>query len=516
MDQSPDSARGEAAPDPQTGASAWLRGETPLRLRDFFYAALIVAGATCLGYFWVVHLWPNKMAMLFLAAVLLTGYRFGMWPAISAAFMAFLSYNYFFEDPPFTLTIDAEDVFALSTFLIGALLVGGLTGRLSDHARRLKRALAEMTSLFEASRDLSITVDPKSAAEQVVRHFEASGCHAAVWMLDNGQPVLSTASGTVPGPIATAIGQHMAAELRRDEITHSRMLMQLSSGGRLVGAAALWPAHRRGLPDPRWTRALLDLAAVAIDRARLIAEIAAARVVAAKEGLRTALLSSLSHDLRTPLSTILASVTSLLEYEAKFDAATRRDLLVAIQEESERLNRYLANLLEMTRLESGALQVGRVLIDPREAMAAALRRMERKLDGRHVVRLFAAQCAHIEVDPVLIEQALMNVVENAAVHAPTAAPIVASVQNFDAGVRLSVEDSGDGISAADLPHVFDKFFRGGGDRKRSSGVGLGLAVTRGLIEAFGGSVRAVSPAHDGRGTRIEIDLPAYRIQDTGE
>jgi two-component system sensor histidine kinase KdpD len=156
------------------------------------------------------------------------------------------------------------------------------------------------------------------------------------------------------------------------------------------------------------------------------------------------------------------------------------------------------------------------LIDPREAMAAALRRMERRLGGRRVVRLFAVQCAHIEVDPVLIEQALMNVVENAAAHAPAAAPIVASVENLGAGVRLSVEDSGDGISAADLPHVFDKFFRGGGDRRRGSGVGLGLAVTRGLIEAFGGSVRAVSPAHDHRGTRIEIDLPAHRIEKPDE
>jgi two-component system sensor histidine kinase KdpD len=501
--------------DTQADTTSWLNVEAPLRLRDFVYAAAIAAAATALGYFWILHLWPGKIAMLFLASVLLAGYLLGMWPALFAALLAFLSYNFFFEEPQFTLTINAEDVFALTMLLIGALLVGGLTGRLSDHARRLKRALAEMTSLFEASRDLSITVDPKSAAERVVRHLESGGCHAAVWMLDNGQPVLSAVSDTVPESIAAAIGQHVAAEPRRDEITPSHMLMELSAGGRLVGAAALWPAHKRSLPDPRWTRALLDLAAVAIDRARLIAEIAAARVVAAKEGLRTALLSSLSHDLRTPLSTILASVTSLLEYEAKFDAATRRDLLVAIQEESERLNRYLANLLEMTRLESGALLVGRELIDPREAMAAALRRMERKLDERRVVRLFAAQCAHIEVDPVLIEQALMNVIENAAAHAPTTAPIVASVQDLDTGVRLSIEDSGDGISAADLPNVFDKFFRGGGDRKRGSGVGLGLAVTRGLIEAFGGSVRAVSPAHDGRGTRIEIDLPAHRIEETG-
>ncbi|HST27900.1 MAG TPA: DUF4118 domain-containing protein [Rudaea sp.] len=502
--------------DTQAAPPSWWRGEAPLRARDFFYAAAIIAAATVLGYFWIMHLWPNKIAMLFLAAVLLTGYHFGMWPAISAALLAFLAYNFFFEEPPFTLSIDAEDVFALSTFLVGALLVGGLTGRLSDHTRRLKRALAEMTSLFEASRDLSMTVDAKSAAERVVRHLETNDCRAAVWIMEDGKPALSAASDAVPEKDVADFAARLVAQVAQDEIAPGHMLMHLSNGAHLVGAAALWPAHRRGLPDPRWTRALLDLAAVAIDRARLIAEIAATRVVAAKEGLRTALLSSLSHDLRTPLSTILASVTSLLEYEAKFDAATRRDLLVAIQEESERLNRYLANLLEMTRLESGALQIGRVLIDPREAMAAALRRMERKLDGRRVVRLFAAQCAHIEVDPVLIEQALMNIVENAAAHAPTAAPIIASVQNLDAGVRLSVEDSGDGIAAPDLPHVFDKFFRGGGDRKRGSGVGLGLAVTRGLIEAFGGSVRAVSPAHDGRGTRIEIDLPAHRIEETGE
>ena len=117
---------------------------------------------------------------------------------------------------------------------------------------------------------------------------------------------------------------------------------------------------------------------------------------------------------------------------------------------------------------------------------------------------------------VLIEQALMNVVENATAHAPSATPIVASVQTLDACVRLSIEDVGEGISAADLPYVFEKFFRGGGDRKRGSGVGLGLAVTRGLIEAFGGSVRAVSPVRDGKGTRIEIDLPAHRLEDLGK
>src|SRR5215469_10935992 len=126
-----------------------LRDEAPLRVRDFVYAAAIIAAASVLGYFWVMHLWPGKIALLFLAAVLMAGYRLGMWPAMFAALLAYFAYNFFFEEPRFTLTINAEDVFALTTFLIGALLVGGLTGRLSDHTRRLKRALAEMTSLFE-------------------------------------------------------------------------------------------------------------------------------------------------------------------------------------------------------------------------------------------------------------------------------------------------------------------------------------------------------------------------------
>lgn len=475
----------------------------------------IVAAATVLGYFWIVHLWPNKIAMLLLAAVLLAGYLLGMWPALFAALLAFFASNFFFEEPRFTLTMNAEDVFALTTFLIGALLVGGLTGRLSDRTRRLKHALIEMTSLFEASRDLSVTLDPKSAAERVVRHFETNDCHAALWMMENGNAVLSAASAALPAGTLADFGERVMTDAPYDEVVPAHLLMRLCAGGRQIGAAAVWPVHKRGLPDSRWTRALLDLAAVAIDRARLIGEIGTARVVAEKEGLRTALLSSLSHDLRTPLSTILASATSLLEYDAKFDAATRRDLLLAIQEESERLNRYLANLLEMTRLESGALQVGKSLIDPREAMAAALRRMNRRLEGRHVERLFGTQCANIEVDPVLLEQALMNVMENAAAHTLSATPIVARVQTLDQCVRLSIEDAGAGIAAADLPYVFEKFFRGGSDRKRGSGVGLGLAVTRGLIEAFGGSVRVVSPVRDDKGTRIEIDLPAHHLEERG-
>lgn len=504
-----------ATRDEPANMATWWQDRTRLRWRNFVYAAAIIIAATCLGYFWILRLWPNKITLLFLAAVLLSGYALGMWPAIAAAFLAWLAYNLVFEEPRFVLTINAEDAFAFTTFLIGALLVGALTGRLSDQARRLKRALTDVTALFDAARDLSVTVDPKCAVERVIRYLEANACHAAIWLIENGSFILSTASAELPREIVDASGRRLADHPVADAYAPDGATLLLSTGGRQVGVAMVWPAHRNELPEPRWTRALLHLAAVAIDRARLIAEITEAHVVAQKEGLRTALLSSLSHDLRTPLSTILASATSLLEYNATFDAATRKDLLGAIQEESERLNRYLGNLLDMTRLESGALLVGGVRIDPREAMSAALRRMERRLVGHPVERRFADPCADVEIDPMLIEQALMNVIENAVAHAPATSAIVAEVRTQGACVVMSIEDSGEGIAEADLPHVFDKFFRGTGDRGRGSGVGLGLAVTRGLVEAFGGSVRAISPVHDGHGTRMEIEFPAHRVESIG-
>jgi len=138
------------------------------------------------------------------------------------------------------------------------------------------------------------------------------------------------------------------------------------------------------------------------------------------------------------------------------------------------------------------------------------------LSGRNVVRAFPATCEHVNVDPVLLEQVLVNVIENTVAHTPPDARIVARVETAAGRARLAVEDDGNGIPAADLPYVFDKFFRGGGDRRRGSGIGLGLAVARGLVEAFGGSIRATSPLRDGHGTCIEVDLPSHAILGTSE
>jgi two-component system sensor histidine kinase KdpD len=284
------------------------------------------------------------------------------------------------------------------------------------------------------------------------------------------------------------------------------------------GLVAIWVAEgEAAAPDADdWLEALLQLGAIALDRAGLAEDISKARLVAEREGLRTALLSSLSHDLRTPIATILAAASGLAEYDTRFEAVTRRELIDTIQAQAERLNRYVANLLDMTRLESGVLDLKRVLMDPVEAMSSALEHMHRRLTGRRIERIFTATGTMIAVDPVLIEQALVNVIENAAELSPpdSIIQVCVSVENGEA--VLAVTDQGAGVVSEEIPRIFDKFFRGQADRRKDGGVGLGLAVTKGVVEAFEGRIGVESPVADGRGARFTIRLPAHRAMEAEE
>jgi len=487
-------------------------------MRDFASAFFAILVPTAIGLIWVERLEARNLSLLFLVGILYVGVRHGMWPALFAALLAFFSYNFFLVPPRFALHIAPADVLAFTTFLIGALLVGGLAGRLSDRAREAKLGLRSITLLFEASRDLSGAIDPSTAAQRLLSHLESAGCRASIWIADAGHLLECARSSDLPADSISQNDVRFLATDWVDDVAAARKRLRLQTGDRVLGGAVIWPLPNEPVvrPDQHWIQTLLELGAVAIDRARLMTEIADARIIAEKEGLRTALLSSLSHDLRTPIATILASASSLQEHDKDFDAATRLDLLGTIQDQSERLNRYVLNLLEMTRLESGALQLNCALIDPGEAMASSLKHLERQLNGHRLARAFTNDGRRIYVDPLLIEQALVNVIENAIEHAPSDSMIAVKVRAEGKHVVLSVEDEGPGIPAGDIDHVFDKFFRGRSDRRRASGVGLGLSVTRGLIESFGGTVQAVSPVADDHGTRIDVRLPAHPALETTE
>jgi two-component system sensor histidine kinase KdpD len=269
-------------------------------------------------------------------------------------------------------------------------------------------------------------------------------------------------------------------------------------------------AARAGMGEERLVRAMLDQGAVALERAELAAATVENEALRRSDRLRAALLNSISHDLRTPLAAILGSASTLIDYGKTLKPAVRADLLASVREEAERLNRYVGDLLDMTRLEGGALNPRNDLTDVREVLANAIHRVERRLGERPLRKDFPATLSDVRLDPGLLEQAVVNILENAIAYSPDGLPIDVAVYEDRANVVVSIEDEGPGIPKAEVERIFEKFRRldepsdrSRGDRK---GAGLGLSIARGFIEAMGGRIAAASPIHGARGTRMLISL----------
>jgi two-component system, OmpR family, sensor histidine kinase KdpD len=258
--------------------------------------------------------------------------------------------------------------------------------------------------------------------------------------------------------------------------------------------------------ERRLLDALADQAAVAIERVALAGTLAEARLSAETERLRAALLTSISHDLRTPLATILGTVTSLRNYADKYDASDRAELLATLESEAERMNRFVGNLLDMTRLESGAIELRLDLADVGEIVGAALARAGGIVAEHRVEVSIDPELPMLQLDPILFEQVLFNLLDNAAKYAPPGSCIEVRARREGDVVAVEVADQGPGILPDDLERVFDKFYRVQAQDRRRAGTGLGLAICRGFIEAQGGHIAAQN-RRDGSGAVLTIRLP---------
>jgi two-component system sensor histidine kinase KdpD len=483
------------------------------KTRGFLAALALMVGATLLAFVWQAYLGPRNLALLFIIATAVAGAWLGVLPALVAAVAAFFLYNFFLVEPKFALEFAAADILALLSFLGSALAVGWLSGRLSERARIATERLNSLTTLFETSRDLSAATEAREVARRLVKHLTRTRYQgAAIWRWHDGKARLlmsETKDEAWARDVAGAVSAFLASGQSIEGLGNVT-LHRLSGLHGTIGAAAVW-GEASGETDQIWTQAMLDLGAAAIERDRLMAQVAQAELVAEREGLRTALLSSLSHDLRTPIATILASASGLLEHGARFDDATRLDLARAVQDEAERLNRYVAHLLAMTRLESGMLEPKPVAVDPREVIAAGIDHMRRRLSGRSIRQSYPRAPHYSRLDPILLEQALRNVLENAVSHTRVGGVIHVGYREENGALVVFVEDDGPGIPQDERDHVFDKFFRGRSDRKKIAGVGLGLSVAKGLVEALDGAVAVDSPIHGDGGTRFEFRFAAVAI-----
>lgn len=446
----------------------------------------------------------TRLSMVFLAGVLVTAFLFGSGPAYFAAGAAFLVYNFYLVEPRFTFSFEAEDAATLAIFLAVAMLTGHLTGRIRDEAKRARARARTTQVLLDATRDFSASDDEAVVRERLARRLgEAAKGEAVIGDAESG--------GTPVGPGRTAVMEAFAlAEAGRLATTRADgwALRPLWADGAPQGVAA-WRSdadRSLGADEHALLDILVDTAAAAIARARLAAAKADAETRARTEALRNALLSSVSHDLRTPLAAIMASASSLQEFGESFTPEVRKDLAATIQEEAVRLDAFVANLLNMTRLEAGALAAQRIAFSVPEVVERTVARHGAALGRRLSVRL-PGELPEALGDPMLFEQALGNVVENALRYAAAHRPVEISARAGAERLEVEVRDEGGGVAEQNLERIFEKFFRAP-ETARRPGAGLGLSITRGLMEGMGGAVAARNRADGVAGLAVTLTLPA--------
>jgi len=474
-----------------------------LEPRDFLGSLLFSAVALGIGLLLRQTLAVSNVALVLLVAVLASAVTYGLMPSLFASLVCALAYNFFFLPPLYNFSIaDPENVVTLLVFLLVAAIASNLTARVRTQAIVARQRAATTEDLYLFSRKLAgiaslddllwatayqvahmlklhvVLLLPQASTLQVRAGYppedtlDEGDLAAAKWAFEQGQEA-GRGANTLPGarrlflPMRTARG--VVAIIGLDSQQEG---------------ALLTPDQRRLLDS------LSDQTALAIERLHLAEEMDRARMVAETEKLRSALLTSISHDLRTPLAAILGSASSLKAYRPSLDVAEQDELLGTIQDEAERLNHFIANLLDMTRLESGALAPNLAAIDLGDVIGSVLRRAPLQL---HKVSLdIEPGLPMLKLDPVLFEQVLFNLLDNAAKYAPAGSTITLKARRESGAVRLMVLDEGPGLPEEDRERVFDKFYRVRAADKKRAGTGLGLAIARGFMESMGGTITAAN------------------------
>ena len=491
----------------------------PFDAWPYGFALLAVAVATSVS----ALLWPwigtENTDLVYLTAVVGVAVRFGLWPSLLASAASALCYNFFFTEPYYTFAIaDPRNVIAVLFFAIVAVVVSNVAARARTLAITAMARARATESLYAFSRKLS-------GAGTLDDVLWASAYQAAlmlkvrVIMLLPEDGTLAVRTGYPPEDVVDEADLAAAkwawthdrpAGRSSDTLPGAkRLFLPMRTGRGVVGVVGIDSDKPGPLLTPDQRRlldALIDQAGLAIERVHLVDDLDQAKRRVEADRLRAALLTSISHDLKTPLASIVGAAGALKDLSGALDDNAKADLVATILEESERLNRFIANLLDMTRLESGSIKPNTARHDISEIVGSVLERARNILVQHRVVVDIGKDLPMLELDPVLFEQVLFNLLDNAAKYASPQTTVL--IQSWQEGetIKLQILDEGSGIPPEELDRIFDKFHRAEKQDQVRAGTGLGLAISRGFIEAMGGTIIAANRA-DRPGAVFTIALP---------
>jgi two-component system sensor histidine kinase KdpD len=461
----------------------------------------------------------ENVDLVFLTAVVTVAVRYGLWPSLLASVAASFAYNFFFLPPVYTFTItDPTNVAAFFFFMLIAILVSNVAGRVRTQADTAIGRIRTTEQLYAFSRKLAgtgtlddvlwatayqtalmlgvrvVLLLPEDGLLTVKSGYppedqlDQADLAAANWAWSNDRPA-GRGSDTLPGA--------------------KRLFLPMRTGRGPIGVIGIDNDRTGPLLTPDQRRlldALVDQGALAIERVLLVEDMDRVKRTVESERLRAALLTSISHDLKTPLASVLGAASTMRDLAGALSDTEKRDLLATVIDESERLNRFIANLLDMTKLESGAIVPNTALHDLGEIVGSALRRASKILAAHKVELELAADLPMLQLDAVLFEQVLFNLLDNAAKYSSPGTTISIRSRREGDQVMLEIADEGGGIPPSELESVFDKFYRVQKVDHVRPGTGLGLAISRGFVEAMHGTISAANRS-DRSGAVLTIRLP---------
>ncbi|MCB2108008.1 MAG: DUF4118 domain-containing protein [Rhodobacteraceae bacterium] len=510
---------------------AWRLDRRRPWFHDYVLSAFAVSLAAILVKWLDVIVPPESLAAVFLTAIAYSASAYGFAAALFASIFSVAIYDFFFLDPRFSLSIgEPQTVLLFLVFVVVAAITSNLAGGFRAQARRAERQATEARALFELTRDIAVAKERLEIFEAIVRRIEDVFDTTCILLAPDKSAPAGRGGGLKARTASLQIEYPRDSSLSRDEIEAARTAFlsgkplgrgtdiqpgidlyfhPLMTSDETVAVLALRNISPDTVRAPEF-RALIGsicrIAGIAVERTLRARELENARVLSQTEGLRSALLSSISHDFGTPLASIIGSASSLISYGKTYTPEVTHDLLQTIMEEAERLNRFVKNVLQMNKLESGVMVPQMQWADVGDLISTALDASHRRLQNHEVYVDVGDRLPLAQVDFVLMETVIINLLDNAAKYAPAESAIQLKARADDAEITIDIADQGRGIAPEELGAVFDKFYRAKHRDRTVPGTGLGLAICKGIVEAHGGTVEALSEGL-GHGTTIRIRLP---------